>query len=71
MVSLPLQQGASREASFSEYTAASKRLGEVTDDDPYTLYSQRNSPVFDIISKLLGDLPTVRSLLLLFFFEST
>ena len=46
-------------ASFSEYRTASKRLGEVLDEHPYILYSRRNSPVFDIISKLLGELPLV------------
>ena len=47
------------EASLSEYRTASKRLGEVSDDDPDTLYSRRNSPVFDVLSKLLGELPMV------------
>jgi hypothetical protein len=48
------------EASLSEYRTASRRLGEeVIDEDPYTLFSRRNSPVFDIISKLLGELPIV------------
>ena len=58
-------KGAS-EASLSEYGAASRRLGEVVDEHPYILFSRRNSPVFDIISKLLGELPIVCSLLLFF-----
>ena len=50
---------------LSGYGTASKRLGDVVDENPYTLYSRRNSPVFDIISKLLqvGELPLVCSLL--------
>ena len=55
------------EASMSEYRAASKSLGEVDDEHPYVLYFRRDSPVFDIISKLLGELPLVCSLLLFFF----
>ena len=56
------------EVSLSEYRTASKRLGEVLDDDPYTLYTRRNSPVFDIINNLLGELPIV-CLLLPFFYS--
>ena len=51
------------EASLSEYETASKRLGEVIDEYPYKLYSRRDSPTFDIISELLGELPIVCSLL--------
>ena len=51
------------EIPLSEYRSASKRLGDARDEDPYTLYSRRSSPVFDIISRLLGELPIVCSLL--------
>ncbi|KAF8803164.1 P-loop containing nucleoside triphosphate hydrolase protein [Phlegmacium glaucopus] len=44
---------------IKEYGITSKRLGEVSDDHPIILYSRRSSPVFEIISKMLGDLPTV------------
>ena len=54
------------EVSLSEYRCASKRLGEELDEHPCVIYSRRNSPVFDIISKLLGELPIVRS----FFFTA-
>ena len=47
---------------LSEYETASKRLGEVPDDYPDVLYTRRNSPVFDIMSNLLGELPLVCSL---------
>jgi hypothetical protein len=40
---------------------ASKRLGDVREDRPYILYSNRKSPVFKIITSLLGDLPIVGS----------
>ena len=50
------------EVSLSEYRTASRRLGEVPDDRPFKLYSRRNSSVFIIISKLLGELPIVCSL---------
>jgi hypothetical protein len=46
---------------FSEYATASKRLGDVRDDSPNILYSNRKSPVFGIIPSLLGDLPIVGS----------
>ena len=53
------------EGSLSEYEATSRRLrdSEALDEDPYVLYSKRNSPVFDIISKFLGELPMVCSFL--------
>lgn len=54
------------ETSITEYRTASKRLGDVLDEDPYTLYSRRSSPVFDIISRLLGELPMVCSQVLFF-----
>ena len=49
----------------SEYETTSRRLGdsEVLDEDLEVLYSQRSSPIFDIVSKLLGELPLVCSLL--------
>jgi hypothetical protein len=50
------------EASLLEYETASKRLGTVPDEDPDVLYSRRNSPIFNIISKLLGELPLVCTL---------
>ena len=53
--------------SFSEYGTACGRLGEVTDEHPYILFSRRNSPFFDVISKLLGELPIVCSLLPFFY----
>ena len=52
---------------LSEYGTASKRLGEVADEHPYMLYVRRNSSVFAITSKLLGELPLVCSLLLFFY----
>ena len=54
---------------FSEYTTALKRLGDVNDDHPYTLYSNRKSPVFRVISSLLSNLPTVSSFATSTFFE--
>ena len=53
------------EASLLEYRTASKRLGNVLDDGPYTLY-RRNSPAFGFIRKNLGKLPIVCSLILFF-----
>ena len=51
------------ETSLSEYRTASKRLGDVSDDLPDRLYTQRESPFFDSTSKLLGELPIVCPLL--------
>ena len=56
------------EAFSLEYKTASERLGDVLDEPPYILYSRRNSPVFEIISKFFVNLPLV--CLLLPFFES-
>ena len=47
---------------LSEYGAASKRLGEVFGEHP-TSYILKGTPVVDIISKQLGELPIVCSLL--------
>jgi hypothetical protein len=47
---------------FSEYATASKRLGDTRTDNPYMLYSLRESPAFGVINGFLGDLPIVGSL---------
>ena len=63
MVSISFRLKDVYETLLSEYRTVYKRLGDASDDLPYVQYTRRESSVFDIISKLLGELPIVCSLL--------
>jgi len=45
--------------SFLEYHKANEELGEFTDEHPFFSYSRRTTPAFNMITRVLGDLPMV------------
>jgi hypothetical protein len=44
-----------------EYEKAHANLGDYNDEAPYRSYGRRPSPTFDMFTKLLNDLPMVKS----------
>ncbi|KDR69212.1 hypothetical protein GALMADRAFT_924742 [Galerina marginata CBS 339.88] len=41
----------------NEYEKTYKNIGDFVDDHPFTSFSRRQSPAFDVLTKVLGDLP--------------